>query len=123
MGALIKPFAYGVTIAVISVIGLWHAIPLLLVLFIDKVGLWYPALIVILPLVIGGFVSARHMRSRYISRYLIMGGLVGITVMLFIFFVSKVSGEMWLSVFIIISGGAISMFGSYLGVLGMPKNE
>ena len=121
MGALFKPFAYGLIIAVLSALGLWLVVPLVVAIFVDKPGLWFPALIIIPPLLLGGFVSARQMRTRYLTRYLFMGWLVGIAVMLFVFLVGTISGDIWLFIFIIIAGGAVSMFGSYLGARGSMK--
>jgi hypothetical protein len=112
MGALINPYIYSVMIAGMIVLGLWLAVPLLFSIFTDSVGVWYPESIVILPLVLGGFVAARNMRSRYVTKYFFMDGLVGIPVTLFIFLVSEVIGELWLTISVIIAGGAISMFGS-----------
>jgi len=121
MGALLKPFVYGLIIAILAVLGLWLAVPLVVAIFDDKPGLWFPALIIIPPLVLGGFVTARQMRSRYLTRYLFMGWLVGISVMSFVFLVGKVSGDIWFFIFIIIAGGAISMLGSYLGARSSMK--
>ena len=114
MGALFKPFAYGLIIAVLSALGLWLVVPLVVAIFVDKPGLWFPALIIIPPLLLGGFVSARQMRTRYLTRYLFMGWL-------FVFLVGTISGDIWLFIFIIIAGGAVSMFGSYLGARGSMK--
>jgi hypothetical protein len=81
MDAFIKPLVYGITTACIAIMGLWLAIPLFLSALSENWVAWYPFLIVVPPLVLGGYVSARKMRSKYVHRYLVMGGAVGIVVL------------------------------------------
>ena len=123
MKSLLQPYVFGVLVALIIALGLWLAVPLLLVSVTNNPGLWFPVWLVLPPLLVGGYVSATQMRSRYTSRYLLMGGIVGVTVMLFVFFVSVTSGEIWFSIFIILAGGAVSMFGAYVGKYTILKKR
>lgn len=95
MGVFIKPFAMGVLMAVIVLLGLWLAIPIMGPIFGEAWVSWYPFLMLIPTLIIGGYTSARYMRSKYLSRYFIMGGAVGITVMIIIEILTRAEGKGW----------------------------
>ena len=115
MGALFRPFIYGVIAAIVCYLGLWLAIPMLLLPYIPSIAGWYMGLLNVVPLLVGGFVSTRYMKSKYLSRYLFMGAFVGITVASLNMLVTTVSGHLWFLVIFIAAGGAISVFGAYIG--------
>jgi hypothetical protein len=115
MEAFLKPFYMGVIMAVIVLLGLWLAIPVMGPVFGDVLISWYPFLMIIPTLIIGGYTSARYMRSKYLSRYFIMGGAVGVTVMIIIELLTHGEGKGWFTALLIIAGGSISIFGSYIG--------
>ncbi|MEW8053227.1 MAG: hypothetical protein AB2809_22970 [Candidatus Thiodiazotropha sp.] len=121
MRALFKPYLIGTAMGIIAILGLWLSIPMLFSIFGDAWTSWYPILVVIAPLILGGFVSARQMRSQYLTRYFFMGGFVGISIMLFLQLVMKSEGSIWPNIFLVLAGGAISVFGAYLGVLKNRK--
>ncbi|WP_199930356.1 hypothetical protein [Sedimenticola thiotaurini] len=123
MGALLKPFVFGSVVGILAVLGLWLAIPLLSSTFGESWFPWYPALVTILPLLLGGYVAARSMRSIYLSRYLIMVALVGSVVMVFIEAATESSGD-WdvaIQTFLILAASSIAMAGAYIGSLHNRK--
>lgn len=115
MEVFLKPFVMGLLIAGTALLGLWLAIPILGSLFGDSWFSWYPVLVLLPSLVLGGYTSACYMRTKYLSRYLIMGGVVGVVAMAIIHFLTHVEGKGWFSALLIAAGGSISVFGAYLG--------
>jgi hypothetical protein len=89
MEAFLKPFAFGVLSALMAIIGLWFAISLLLSSFFENWVTFYLFIVVVPPLMLGGYVSAQLMKSKFLSRYLIMGALVGAVAMLFAMLFTK----------------------------------
>lgn len=121
MKAFLKPFAFGVLSALMAIIGLWLAISLLLSSFIESWFAFYMFIIVVPPLMLGGYVSAQIMKSKFLSRYLIMGALVGAVVILFAMLFTKTQGQIGLLILLVIAGSSISVFGAYLGSRKMLK--
>lgn len=115
MEAFLKPFAFGVLSALMAIIGLWLSSSLLLSSFIESWVAFYLFIIVVPPLMLGGYVSAQIMKSKFLSRYLVMGALVGAVVMLFAMLFTKTQGQIGFLILLVIAGSSISVFGSYLG--------
>lgn len=97
---------------------LWVVVPRLLTPIIGTnwIGL-YPALVILPPLVVGGYVAARLTKSRFRSRYVVLGAAVGLTAsatMLAILTVSMKGNPVWLLV-PIFAGAALSGLGALLG--------
>lgn len=123
MHTLLKPIIYGVIAAYTSIIILWLIIPLLLSSFVETNLILLPFLIIVPSLVIGGFIAANKMHSKHISRYLIIGGIVGIIVILITITVIKLKGEIWVAFIFILSGVALSTFGAFIGAKKALNNE
>jgi hypothetical protein len=122
MGAILKPFVFGVIAACITVMGLWLSIPLLFSAFTDSWVAWYPFLIIVPPLLIGGFVAASKMQSKYLSRYLLMGGAVGLVVMVLAIALTTRIGAFGFTAALAVGGSSISVFGAYLVALRRRSN-
>ncbi len=115
MHNLLKPIIYGVIATYIAVFILWLTIPILLSSFVEISLSLFPFLISVPSLILGGFIAANKMHSKYISRYLIIGGIVGIIVMLIAITIIKSKGEIWFISIVVLSGVALSAFGSFIG--------
>ncbi len=123
MDGFLKPFAFGVLSALMAVMGLWLAVPLLLSSFTENWVSFYSFIIVVPPLMIGGYVSAQTMKSKFLSRYLIMGALVGAVVMLIAMLLTTTQGQIDFLILIVIAGSSISVFGAYLGSRKVAKER
>ena len=123
MDAFLKPFAFGVLSALMAVMGLWLAAPLLLSSFTENWVSFYPFIIVVPPLMLGGYVSAQIMKSNFLSRYLIMGAFVGAVVMLIAMLLTTTQGQIDFLILIVIAGSSISVFGAYLGSRKVVKER
>ena len=115
MLTIVRPFLYGVIASLICTLALWYAIPMLLSSFMESIGLLYIGIFTIIPLLIGGFISARQMRSRYLLLYLFIGALVGVTAMSLYMLVTQTTGKSMFTALLVASGGAISVSGSFMG--------
>lgn len=117
MNALLKPFAYGLTTSVVLGLTLWLVIPLLFWSSDDGFAFWYMGGTPILPLLAGGFVSARYTLTRYRVRKLLMGAAVGATLMLVLKFVSSQSGEAAYQIAFDLAGTSVSVVGAFFSSL------
>ena len=123
MHNLLKPIIYGVIATYSAIIALWLTIPFLLSSFVETSVTLFPFLIIVPSLILGGFIAANKMHSKHISRYLIIGGIVGIVVMLIAITVIKTKGEIWFISVVVLSGVALSIFGAFIGAKKELSNE
>jgi hypothetical protein len=100
MRAVVVPWLIGSIACVALTVMLWFSLPLLLTPAFGTSWLgWFPAIVALPPLFVGGYTAARFTRSRYRLSYAVVGAVVGVTASLIIFSVfgsGFVGSAVWL---------------------------
>ena len=76
---------------------------------------WFPAMVILPPLFVGGYVAACYAKSRYKASYAVLGALVGLAASLAVFSIltTTVSPNFrWLYGVVMIAGAAVSALGA-----------
>jgi len=115
MEAITKPLFAGIFASIILLMALWITIPFLLSIFGKHWLVLLPFITYVPPFVIGGYFAAKYTKSNYLSRYLIIGGVVGLVDSLIIFSIAKMEGDLSITVMIFISLISLSVIGSFFG--------
>lgn len=117
MRALVVPWLIGCSVALAVAAAVWFVLPLLLTPLLGEEGwqVWFPAIVVLLPLFVGGYVAACYAKARYRASYAALGALVGIAASLAVFSIltSSVSPEFrWLYGVVMVAGAVVSALGA-----------
>ena len=115
MEAITKPILAGIFASLILMMALWVTIPLLISTIGKDWLLLLPFLTYVPPFVIGGYFAAKHTKSNYLSRYLIIGGVVGVIDSGIMFSISNMDGDLSMATMIFISLTSLSVIGSFIG--------
>jgi hypothetical protein len=96
---------------------MWFVMPMLLTPLFGQEGWqgWFPAMVILPPLFIGGYVAACYAKSRYRASYAMLGALVGLAASLAVFSIltSNVSPNFrWLYGVVMVAGAVVSALGA-----------
>ncbi len=115
MQQIIRPYVFGVVAGLGAAWLLWLVVLYFLFDFVGSLGFWPFGILTAASLAIGGYVSARQVRSARLSRYLIMGGAVGLTITLLIVIFTMRIDELAILLAFMLSGVAAAVIGALLG--------